>query len=139
MRANRRPGIAERFIFLFLSRFFNRGTAPESWAPGLPRDACFPPKAKSVAPGSCPIRALLHFFLSGERFHEFIGFAGCDFFGDAVTLLQTTDQLFASSRDDVQVVVSQFAPFLSYLAFVLFPLAFKLFPVHCPGLPVPGD
>src|ERR1700752_5148289 len=96
-------------MFTFLSRFSSRGTGPESWAPGLSRDACFPPqnrKPESALPRSLgSICALFYLFLGCERLHEFISFAGRNVFGDSITLLQAADQLFPPSCDDVQVVI----------------------------------
>src|SRR5882757_3493485 len=81
-------------------------------------------KSESALPRSLgAIRALFYLFLGCERFHEFIGFARGNVFGDSVTLLQAADQLFPSSSDDVQVVVGQFAPLFTDLAFVLLPFS----------------
>jgi hypothetical protein len=50
--------------------------------------------------------------------------------GDAVTLLDLTNQFDAAAFHDVEVVVSELAPLLLHLAAELLPIAFDTIPVH---------
>jgi len=48
----------------------------------------------------------------------------------AVALLKPAAELRASTLDDVEIVVGEFAPLLLSLAFELFPIAFNSIPIH---------
>ena len=52
------------------------------------------------------------------------------FLGDAVSLLDFAEELIALASHDVQIVVGEFAPFLSDRAFELLPVSCHLIPVH---------
>src|ERR1700676_5407356 len=64
---------------------------------------------------------------------KLVGLLLCRLFGDAVTLLNSSDELLAPSVDDIQIIIGKLSPFFFCLAFVLLPFAFDLIPVH--GLP----
>jgi hypothetical protein len=51
-------------------------------------------------------------------------------FRNAVSLLQSSDELVALSGDEIQIIIRQLTPSLLYLAFELFPFACDLIPIH---------
>ena len=50
--------------------------------------------------------------------------------GDAVSLLDYSLELIATTGNAVQIIVSEIAPFFLHAAFQLFPVSFNAIPVH---------
>jgi hypothetical protein len=51
--------------------------------------------------------------------------------GDAIGLLNPTDQLLAAAIENIQIVMGQFAPPLLGLTLELLPVALDSVPIHC--------
>src|SRR5882757_5023668 len=65
-----------------------------------------------------------------RNFPPFVGLLLGGFSGDSVPLLNATNEFVALASDLVEVVVSEFSPLFASCPFHLFPLAFKLVPIH---------
>src|ERR1700692_4285972 len=75
-------------------------------------------------------RLLSSEIVRGHGAHEIVHFSLRLLFGDAVALLDPSDELVLLTADHLPIVVGQFAPFLAKLTAELLPYPFYLIPVH---------
>jgi hypothetical protein len=69
---------------------------------------------------------LSRFASRSKIIHLALGFC----FGDSVSLLNLAQELITFAGNNIKIVVGQFAPTLSNLAFKLPPISFDLIPIH---------